>query len=90
MDTPTSNRINTSHSFDSDLGFIEPALGNAAREVKNKFVLVSASEFLKEYLPNGATPAMPEFTLERRAVFEKVGKITRESSMYEPMVCGTF
>jgi hypothetical protein len=72
--------------------FVEPAFIEAARELKNKFVLVAPDKFLAKYLPQHPCDMPPidhktfkEVAFRRNAKQVWVKK-SLEKNMYEPMV----
>jgi hypothetical protein len=80
--------------------FVEPAFVEAARELKNKFVLVAPDKFLAKYLPQHPSD-MPTIDYEtfKEVAFKRSKRATAkkskevwvrkkvEKNMYGPMVC---
>ncbi|KAK0436369.1 hypothetical protein EV421DRAFT_2038713 [Armillaria borealis] len=72
-DTPTHVKLASLQPHSSVGGqFVEPAFVEAARELENKYVLVSSDRFLAEYLPQH--PDLPNIDNET------------EQCMYNPMI----
>ncbi|KAK0209752.1 hypothetical protein IW262DRAFT_502167 [Armillaria fumosa] len=93
QDTPTHLKLASFELYSSVGGqFVEPAFVEAARELENKYVLVSPDHLLAEYLPV-PHPDMPNINNEtfRKVTHEKPGPTTweprrKEQDMYEPMI----
>ena len=96
-DTPIHHRMTSVLPYSSVSGqYVEPAFVEAARELKNKFVLVPPDKFLANYLPKHP-PDMPTIKSEKfkevafkrgtkRETAKKWVKKKVEKHMYEPMV----
>ena len=100
-DTPIHHRMTSVLPYSSVSGqYVEPAFVEAARELKNKFVLVSPDKFLANYLPKHP-PDMPSIKYEKfkevafkRGTKQETAKKCKpawvkkkvEKHMYEPMV----
>jgi hypothetical protein len=98
-DTPTHHRITSVLPYSSinNGQFVEPAFIEAARELKNKFVLVAPDKFLAKYLPQlpSRMPSIDHETFKEVAFKRKIDrakakqvwiKKRMEKYMYEPMV----
>ncbi|PBK62673.1 hypothetical protein ARMSODRAFT_1008164 [Armillaria solidipes] len=95
-DTPTHVKLASLQPYSSVGGqFVEPAFVEAARELENKYVLVSSDRFLAEYLPQH--PDLPNIDNETfmEVTHYKPGPEPpnspwelrhREQCMYNPMI----
>ena len=100
QDTLTHHRMTSVLPYSSinNGQFVEPAFIEAARELKNKFVLVAPDKFLAKYLPQLPSrmpsinhEAFKEVAFMRRMKRAKAKQVWiekgMEKDMYEPMVC---
>jgi len=97
--TPTHHRMTSVLPYSSinNGQFVEPAFTEAARELKNRFVLVAPDKFLAKYLPQlpSGMPSIDHETFKEVAFKRKVDrakakqvwvKKRMEKDMYVPMV----